>query len=53
MVDLLEDADDSRMVNARNHDREKVREKCWLLLKVELQSFVVAITPVLSFVIER
>jgi hypothetical protein len=41
MVDLAEHANDSAVVDARNHDSKEVSEEGGLLLEVERQSLVV------------
>ena len=42
VVDLLEHTDNPAMIDARNQDREKIREERRLLLQVEGQSLVIA-----------
>lgn len=51
VIDLLEHANYARMVDARNHDREKVCEQRRLLLKVERKGLVIAITLSLASLI--
>ena len=43
MVDLLEHPHDTRVVNARDHDRQEIRKECGLLLEVERERLVVAV----------
>ena len=44
MVDLPEHLDNSAVVDTRDEDGKQVGEKCWLLLQVEGEGLVVAVT---------
>ena len=43
MVNLLEHADDTGVIDARDHDRQEIGEQGRLLLQVEGEGLVVAI----------
>lgn len=48
MVDLAEHPDDTRMVDSRNHDGQQIGEEVRLLLQVESERLVVAVTQRLA-----
>ena len=48
VIDLAESADDARMVNSRNKNRQKVGQESRLFLQIECQSFVITLSEVSS-----
>ena len=46
VIDLAESADDARMVNSRNKNRQKVGQDSRLFLQIEYQSFVITLSEV-------